>query len=243
MRYILLFLGLYMFSSCGSSKKVTKTTGPTPLDAEYYQNIDGNINRLHQLFQGTFVAYDENEGQWTVSDGDSVILYTQKLGEIAKDGHWIYNYDFMTSLPNEPIYTSIKKIEQIDRDSFAIIYYKSDKNYTMEEMLAEESFTGKKFNLDQLIKRDKKVVFVKYSASMFVGHSNTYEDKQCDCLRQNIYEITPKHYKVSAKFFDKETKKPIEKESRPNYLLRRDIDRKSLKVMTTGGKVSKKKNG
>lgn len=234
MRYYVLFLILYGLSSCSNSKKTT-TTGPTPFEPAYYANIDGNINRLHQLFQGAFVAYDEDQNQWEVSDGDSVILYTQAIGEVSKNGHWIYNYDFMTSLPNEPIYTSIKKIEQIDRDSFAIIYYQSDQSYTLEEMRAEQPFMGKKFNFDLMTKRDKKVIFVKKSAHVFVGHSNIYEDKQLNCLRQNIYEITPKYYKVSAKFFDKETKEPIEKKSHPNFLLKRNISEDTFNAIMEKG--------
>lgn len=242
MRYFLLFFTLYFFSSCSTAKKITDQ-GPTSFDKEYYANIDGNINRLHQLFQGSFVAYDEEKNQWAVSDGDSVILLTQAIGEVSKHGHWIYNYDFMTSLPNEPIYTSIKKIEQIDRDSFAVIYYESDQSYTLEEMLNEKPFVGKKFDFEQMRRRDKKVIFVKYSASIFVGHSNIYEDKQCNCLRQNIYEATPTSYKVSTKFFDKETKQPIEREQHPNSLLKRDISEETFKTIIEEDQAAKRKKG
>jgi len=201
------------------------------LEEQYYIDLKKNILRLHQLSLGTFVAHaatkKELEEVWNVTGGDSVILYSVPLGDPLKDGYWILNYEFMTSLPNDPIYTSIKQYKQVDRDSFRVLYYRSPIELTLKSIL-KDGYLEKAIDLNKLKSRDKKVYYLRQSSAHFRGKSVVYEDKDCNCLRQNVYDITPKAYAVSSDFFDLKTKKKLDKSNRPNLMLRRLISKKEL---------------
>ncbi len=231
MKFLLLFLPFVFLLSCGSAtKKVSKAnkeeTGPSIFDKQYYQDLQLNIVRLFHLMQGTFIAHsegqDENLTSWSVSEGDSVVLLVEPLGEVAKIGYWTYSYEFMTSLPDDPLYTAIRQIQKISRDTYEISYYKVPVELTLKEVI-DPDIRNEKINTKLLIKLDKKVVFVKKTASDFIGSSLIYEDKQYNCMRQNSYEVNPEVYKVNATFYDLKTKEEIEKKNRPNLLVRRDM--------------------
>jgi hypothetical protein len=229
MKWFLFFASLTLVVSCQTSEKATIKN--SKLEADYYVSLEKNIRRLYALSLGTFVAHVEplingNE-VWKVSGKDSVILYSRPLGEVDKDGYWILSYEFMTSLPNTPIYSSIKQIEQIERDSFRILYYECPKDLTLSEVL-DDKYIKNSIVLAKLKLKDKQTIFVRESASHFVGKSDRYEDKEAGCLRQNIYELTHEHYDVSFSFFDKNNGRLINKKKRPNFMVRRNISTKAL---------------
>jgi len=237
MKIILIILSFFLLASCGSLPKNIEEK-PTVFEAGYYQNLGKNIKRLHHLMQGTFVAHKEYKTKalesWMVSEGDSVILYNVPLGEVEKHGYWIYSYEFMTSLPNEPIYTSIKQIKQRSRDTLEVLYYKTKNpiDLKLNEVINKEVL-NKKIKTDELILINKKVVYVKESAAEFVGYSKIYEDKQFNCLRKNKYDLSPSYYKVEAVFFDKENQDELLLKNRPNLLVRRAVDLKILHEIAT----------
>jgi hypothetical protein len=237
MKIILIILSFILLVSCGSLPKNIEEK-PTVFEASYYQDLGKNIKRLFHLMKGTFVAYKEYKTKalesWMVSEGDSVILYNVPLGEVEKQGYWIYSYEFMTSLPNEPIYTSIKQIKQRSRDTLEVLYYdtKNPINLKLSEVIDKEVL-NEKIRIDELILRDKKVVYVKESAAEFVGYSKIYEDEQFNCLRQNKYDLSPSYYKVEAVFFDKENQNELLLKNRPNLLVRRVVDLKILNEIAT----------
>lgn len=227
---------IILFSSCQIGKDAMlvskqKKGLPTVFDHDYYQNLGQNVLRLYHLMQGTFTAYSEGEDQtlnsWTLSSGDSVILYIAPLGEVAKDGYWTYSYEFMTSLPNQPIYTSIKQVRSISRDTLEILYYKTDADIELADVL-DRKILNSKINLDQLTPSKKRVVYTRASASNFIGRSSVYLDADQDCLRQNVYNISPKFYQVEVEFFDKHSQALLNKVSRPNFLVRRKISKRQL---------------
>lgn len=221
--------------SCGNASKTTKDKTAQPisnvLEDQYYQDLGKNIVRLHHLMQGTFTAYSEEAAEklksWNVTGGDSVVLISVPLGEVAKHGYWLYSYEFMTSLPNDPIYTTVKEIRMLSRDSFEVLHYKVDERITLKEVLDNKTLNAKVL-IDKLVATNKKTLFIRQTASSFVGSSILYEDEQCKCMRQNIYDLNPYHYNVEAKFYDKKTNAALEREKRPNMLLRRLMDKKTL---------------
>lgn len=241
--WILGLLGVLIITGCAttSSTSTQNSATPTVFDDAYYQDLEKNIVRLHHLMQGTFTAHiktqDAAMATWTVSDGDSVILCSVALGEPAKHGYWIFSYEFMTSLPDKPIYTSIKKLEQIDRDTVDVYYYKTlnPLSITLADVLDNERLTAM-IDFDQLIKRDKRVRYVRQSPAHFMGTSLVYTDPDRDCLRQNKYDVSPAFYQVSTTFYDKENvnkRLPIKK--RPNLLVRRAIEERTLSKMASKG--------
>jgi len=215
-------------SSCASKKIVADSQlAPSPLDQSYYENFGNNIARLHQLMLGTFVAYSLSEERWKVSEEDSVVLYSIPIGDITKQGYWIFSYEFMTSLPNNPIYTSIKQVRQIDRDTMEIFYYEVPSKFRLVDILKNNDLI-KNIDVKKLVKTNKKTIYVRQSPTHFVGNSDLYEDKELKCLRQNSYDVSPSIYKVSTSFFSTKDKSPLKKENRPNLMLRRLMPDKLL---------------
>jgi len=235
-------LGLVFLASCATTntKKAAKEQGATVFEAQYYQDLEKNIVRLHHLMQGTFTAHaktkEEKMTTWKVSEGDSVILCNVPLGEVAKHGYWIFSYEFMTSLPDEPLYTSIKKLVQIDRDTVDVYYYESKTplDVTLADVLDNERLTAL-IDFDQLVKRDKWVRYVRQSSAHFVGQSKVYVDPDRNCLRQHTYDISPTLYQVNTNFYDKENTKRLDIKKRPNLLVRRSIEERTLSKIATKG--------
>jgi hypothetical protein len=237
MKIILIILSFILLVSCGSLPKNIEEK-PTIFETDYYQNLGKNIKRLYHLMQGTFIAHKENRTKtlesWTVSEGDSVILCSVPLGDVGKDGYWIYSYEFMTSLPNKPIYTSIKEIKQRSRDTLEVLYYKTKSPISLGlGEVIDQNKLNEKIRINELILIDKKVVYVKETVAQFIGYSKVYEDKQFNCLRQNKYDLSPNYYKVEAAFFDKENEKELLLKNRPNLLVRRAMNLKLLHQIAT----------
>lgn len=234
---IILLSVVLALASCatpsGTAKQKTQAPS-TVFEHEYYQDLGKNINRLHHLMQGTFVAHHNTEGtrltSWTVAEGDSVVLYITSLGDIEKHGYWTYSYEFMTSLPNEPIYVSIKQLRQVDRDTLEVLYYKPPIKLTLNEVL-NQKLLNEKIHLDKVERTDKKVVYVRQSASNFIGKSIVYQDNDFKCLRQNTYNINPNFYKVKTRYFDKDLKERFDIQKRPNLLVRRSMTPKLLNTI------------
>lgn len=233
-KFILGVIVLGLLVGCSTVSKTTSELSPTIFEAQYYQDLQRNIVRLHHLMQGTFIAHkggsDTDLESWTVSEGDSVVLYNVPLGDVDKDGYWMYSYEFMTSLPDQPIYTSIKEIKQLSRDTFDVLYYKPKTEMFLKlEDVLNTQILNEKINTDSLVLLEKKVRYVKKSMANFIGYSEQYEDKEHKCLRQNTYDVSPNFYKVKAAFYDKDTQTELAIKKRPNLLVRRDM---SLKVLS-----------
>ncbi|MGH1338788.1 MAG: hypothetical protein ACRBFS_21920 [Aureispira sp.] len=246
MRYLTLFLALSFLFSCATSTPTSTTTTATTsveknvFEDAYYQDLQKNIVRLHHLLQGTFTAHEGNETKeitsWTVSEGDSVVLYSVPLGDVHKDGYWVYSYEFMTSLPGSPIYTSIKRLEQVNRDTVDVFYYKTKEAVDIHLMdLLELSRLNEKINLEDLILRKKRVRYARQTSSHFIGESLVYQDPDRDYLRQNVYDVSPNFYQVNATFYDKENQQTLDIKKRPNLLVRRSMDYKLLRQLAKQG--------
>lgn len=225
-------LGVILLFSCArqSSESLIKCT-----DTVYYTQLNNNIKRIHHLMQGAFVAYQKQDTScWNVADGDSVILYSRPIGNVSKHGYWIYSYEFMTSLPNDPLYVSIKKVIQIERDSFRIEYYSYPEDFTLKKVL-NDRYMEENFNFEKAELTPKSVLFVKQDIATFVAQSNIYPDRYEDCLRQNLYTVCPSYYSVQPQFFTLADTVKIEQTRRPNFMVRRGISKKELYDLAAKG--------
>lgn len=218
--------------SCSTQKNAKKDIGPTSLEDAYYNALNGNQARLHQLMLGTFVAHAGKDGEnlesWTVTDTDSVVLYSFAIGNVSKEGYWIYSYEFMTSLPNNPIYTAIKQIVQKDRDTFEVHYYTPPNSTKIRLIDILKKNALEDLDIKTLVKTPKITTYYRVNNTNFIGYSEVYEDKDCKCFRRNNYDISPTLYKVDAEFFSLKDKKPIQRKNRPNVMVRRLIDKRVL---------------
>ncbi len=242
MRSYHLFPLLLLLSACSTiaPSNTAKSPTTTVFEEAYYQDLEKNIVRLHHLLQGTFTAHTGSKSaeltSWTVSEGDSVVLYSVPLGEPSKNGYWIYSYEFMTSLPDAPIYTSIKRLQQINRDTVDVYYYTSKKplHICLLDLLDVRRLNAK-IDWEQLEQQEKRVRYARQSSSHFIGTSLVYEDPDRHCWRQNTYDLSPNFYQVKTTFYDKDQHTPLDIKKRPNLLVRRAIESKVLHKLATEG--------
>ncbi len=157
-----LFLCFALLVACGKTKTTTEKpskataknksksllhTGPQVREDESYAHIVNSVARLKAMLCGVFVHYNttsDPEGEtysaWMVNDGhDSVMVYTFPVGEPNKIGHWIYTYQIMTSLPDDPIYVSFAKLTELDRETIKCAFYALPEDFeTSLERLLED---------------------------------------------------------------------------------------------------------
>ncbi|MGH1334725.1 MAG: hypothetical protein ACRBFS_01250 [Aureispira sp.] len=122
-----------------------------------YESINGNIPRLKFMLAGQFIQYVRdslgNYGPWLVNEGkDSVLIYQIPVGNPNKDGHWVYNYQYLTSLPNDPVISSFSKMTALNRDSIVLVDYDAPDNFeaSIEDILVAPEKVFKEFDFKKL---------------------------------------------------------------------------------------------
>lgn len=219
---ILFLVGLGIIS-CGSGKTtVTGNNGKTTLvqspeihQDKTFENIKSNTERLCAMLSGEFVQYNYNYNSgeyypWLVNDGkDSVIMYTVPVGEPNKIGYWLYYYQFMTSLPNDPIYEVLVHLQELNRDSIKAVYYEApeDFNPPINEFLNKPStaFSGVNFDDLKVSIDDEKVMYVRQNPLFFIGTSNLMPNIQIPGdYRVDYYEVKPSTYNYQIHEYDED---------------------------------------
>ena len=219
---LLLLVGVGMLS-CGGGKtttveKKTKTTlvqGAEIHQDKTFENIKSNTERLSAMLSGKFVQYNYNYRSeeyypWLVNDGkDSVIMYTVPVGEPNKIGYWLYYYQYMTSLPSDPIYEVLVNLQELNRDSIKAVYYEApeDFNPSIDEFLNKPSavFSGLNFDGLKVSVDDEKVMYVRQNPLFFIGTSNLMPNIQIPGdYRVDYYEVKPSIYNYQIHEYDDE---------------------------------------
>jgi hypothetical protein len=220
-----IFILLVLFISACKTNPVN--TQQKPVEdfgtAEYYQKYQRNIDRLYHMLQGTFICYSKSKKEgpkfvpWKVNnDLDSVITYSIPIKDPAKDGYWLICYQFITSLPDEPIYCAIQKITPLDRDTFLSDFFDSPIEIRLTDIIKDLDKVSKSIDLEQLIPIDEVITYYRKEITFFKGFSNIYKDHQNQNLtyRREDYEIHPDHTMFITKHFeDTKGEIPIEKGS------------------------------
>lgn len=188
---LLLSLSVVVFmSSCSGAKEVTEKTGSKSENLfiattgsnndENYSSIKGGIKRLYAMMSGRFVQYstgaDPKETKystWLINDGkDSVIIYHLPIGNPDKEGYWMYNCQVMTSLPNDPLYATISRLEEVDRDTINAVYYDfpADFKVSLPEILENPKRAFASINLLSLKKSEGQgIPYVRESIVNYKG--------------------------------------------------------------------------
>lgn len=234
---ILAFLVVY---SCGKTKETTKLhsvtasksssiflKGAAATQDESYSHIVNNAARLRAMLTGSFVQYNTGTDPqnkkfkvWTVNDGkDSVVVYQIPVGDFQKVGHWMYQYQIMTSLPDEPIYEAFSKLVEISRDSIQEIYYDApaDFNVPLAELLKNPDAAFAKVNLSKLQPSPdpEHIMYVRQSPLFFIGYSPMIldpEPRNKDGYKIMRYEIKPQLIAYTTTVFDKNKKELVSNE-------------------------------
>lgn len=218
---LMLFL---LVQSCGSTSQSTSkkmkeiwATNDAIYKDETYSGIGGNVQRLHAMLCGEFVHYNRSNPErtlkaWTVNGGrDSVIVYVLPVGDPNKVGHWLYYYQIMTSLPDEPIYEAFSKLEAIDRDTIRSVYYDapSDFNVPLNELTSNPKGAFAQVKLDELSLSSygEVVTYVRKTPLHFEGKSRLMKNHQNEkLLRIEKYEIKPQGHTYQSLNYDEEHK-------------------------------------
>jgi hypothetical protein len=208
-RLISLFVVLFtLFQACKTAV-VVKEEEKQAVDRfsdDYYQNMNSNIERLYHLKSGLFVQYQENLADssmqiWDFNDGeDSMILFVQPVGEVSKLGYWLYCRQFVSNMPESPVYEAYEHIEQISRDSFKGTYYALEEKVKWEDVQNQEVLTNVDF--DQLEPNGELIFYYKKSNVKFHANSLPYENPRVDAkdYRQDFYSYTPAEIQFRSRY-------------------------------------------
>lgn len=205
----------------GSKDKSIFLRGAVATQDESYSHIVSNVSRLKAMLTGSYVQYNTSEDTarvktkytvWRVNDGkDSVVIYQIPVGNFQKVGHWMYQCQVMTSLPDEPIYQAFTKLVEISRDSIQEIYYDapSDFEMTLEVLLTnpESLFTDVNLNELKPSKDPEYVIYVRQSPLHFIGKSTlTPVPQNKEMFKMVRYEVKPQKIEMGIGMFDKNKK-------------------------------------
>ncbi len=203
----LFFVGLFS-TPLSAQKKPTKPENDI-LSEEYYKQMSSNIERLHKLRLGVFVQYNKDTtgalNAWKFNyDEDSVLLYTVEVGNVAKDGYWVYHHQFISNMPDMPLYTALENIVPVSRDSFVGYFYECPIKPTIEALHSKKS-PFNELDLKGLKRMEEEVYYVKVDFTEFHGFSVPYNANPAqDEARYGVdfYKITKDHirfFNVTAK--------------------------------------------
>lgn len=166
--------------SCSSSKNTTNNQPSINIFSEkYYDNAPNNLERLQRLMSGVFVFYHdlpENDSivKWDINEkNDSIIGYALPVGDVNKVGYWIYNVQFMTSIPNKPVYSSFVNLVQTSRDTLIATFYIPQENITPAKALQEGKKAFEEVKFDAL-EKSIEITYIKESNIYFKGQSILY---------------------------------------------------------------------
>ena len=236
----------FCVQSCGStsqstSKKVKGVweTNDVIYQDETYSSISGNVQRLYAMLCGKFIHYNRSNPKrelkaWTVNGGkDSVMVYIMPVGDPNKVGHWLYYYQIMTSLPDEPIYEAFSKLEVVDRDTIRSVYYDAPTNFNvpLEELVSnpKAAFAQVKLGELSLSSYGEVVTYVRKTPLHFEGKSRLMQDHQNEhLLRIEKYGIKPQGHSYQSLRYNKE-KELVNDDSENSY--ERFVKKATLKAL------------
>lgn len=176
-----------------------------------YEHIKGSIPRLKAMITGRFVQYNTNAdtarkkySTWLVNGGkDSVVLYQLPVGDPNKNGHWVYHYQVMTSLPDQPIYLAFSKMTEIDRDTILAVYYEVPDNFTatITEIInkPEAVFRDFAFNQLKLSSSGEKVYYERKTPLEYRGISSLNSTVSNNPEEEGGYDVD--YYLVSHELY------------------------------------------
>lgn len=195
------------------------------LTKEAYQDIRGNLPRLKAMMAGRFVQHNTNAdtarkvySAWKVNGGkDSIVIYQLPVGDPNRDGHWMYHYQFMTSLPDEPVYAAFSKMTEINRDTIVAVYYELPDGFatstTIPRILAKPETLFKDFDFEELkpSKTGEIVYYDRKSPLEYHGVSRWTDSKSTNPERAGGYDadyyiVTPERYVFGKEVYNREKK-------------------------------------
>lgn len=210
--------------SCNATKDITSSggeqvwlSGPEIYKDEAYAGISGNLPRLQAMLVGEFVQCykDDEDGEyypWLVNEGkDSIMIYALPAGDKNKVGHWIYYYQILTSLPDEPIYQAFFYLKALNRDTIKATYHEVPDNFkvSLRDVKKNTKSMFDQIDFKKLVEipDNESVLYTRENPLHFKGESSYYKDpNQKDSYVKSYYDISPKDYNFTVQVFDNNKK-------------------------------------
>jgi len=187
---------IYSLAAC----KGTSVTKPDS-QSNPYQSIRSNVARVQAMLSGKFVQQTRvdtfnNYVTWMVNDNqDSMVMYSIPVGDPNKNGHWLYHYQIMTSLPNEPIYEAFEKLTEVDRDSIHSRLYLPPANFNLplSELLQKRKNAFASVKLDSLSADEDAGYYIRQNSLFFKNQTDIGPNAEYNVYSMDIYEVHPTH--------------------------------------------------
>lgn len=202
---------LLCFSACKNTRVVVDPSIPKLPPHKEYESIVSNVARLQALLTGSFVQQVEQSIQgkrvyrtWKVNDEqDSIILYSIPVGEPNKIGYWIYHYQIMTSLPNEPVYEAFEHLEVIQRDSIKSVYYEAPESFNipLATLLKQQRTSFEEIPFSKLVVEEDGGIYVREKILYFTNKTSIVANPQGADYKIDIYNIKPNSIDYKTLFY------------------------------------------
>jgi hypothetical protein len=183
-----------------------------------YQAISGSIKHFKAIIAGCYVYYNNSTGKeedydlWFVNDDkDSVLIYHIPVGNSDKVGHWLYHYQSLTSLMEDPLYEAFSKLIPIGRDTIKAVSYKvpEDVNLSLAEVLADPERAFEEVDFGKLELNDEVIIYVRQNPIEYTGELNFIPSALPNQgpLRKDFYTVYTHKMIWSVKYYDKDYNK------------------------------------
>ena len=177
--------------ACSKTKSLSETAQLSSENRKAYLLSKSSIERLIIMQEGLFTLYTpERDKALRFMGGDSVMLFSQRFGDEAKDGYWLYQKLYMASLPEKPLSVNFMKFNKLSRDSFIAEKFVTAEDYKNADENPEIFLD---IDFKKLKPGNCDIIYTKISQLEFQGRTDT-------CLIQNkggVEQITSNIYDVT----------------------------------------------
>lgn len=202
---LVLFLSCCWLMACQSSKPSANNKSSGKQMTEEALLAKTTLERLILMQEGTFLLFDSTTTRPLImKSGDSLILYSRQFGDVNKNGYWLYQKMYMTSLPDAPLSIDFLKISKLSRDSFSVEQFTAG-----EEFKAADKNPGvlKSVNFDELESIECNIIFEKKGQLEFKGETPICTinfDGGASQTFSNSFHITAKGTRLVTTYYKKE---------------------------------------
>lgn len=225
---IVLILAIGCFITACNSKVLTKNTNNKNTqtlidgagDAQAYQEISGSMKRFKAMVAGSYVYYRTPTGKgddyetWLVNDSnDSVLIYHIPIGNPNKTGHWLYHYQGLTSLIEDPLYEAFTELIPIGRDTIKAVSYKVPKNLgiSISDVISNPRKVFNSVDFDNLEVDNEVITYARQNPIEYTGMLNFIpaERPEYGAFRRDSYIIYPHKMIWGISYYDKDYKHAV----------------------------------
>jgi hypothetical protein len=199
-------LSLIIFASIcivGCSVSQQTTSSRNTLTEEDLLELP-TIERMMAMQTGHFLMYKaKEEGLRLWKSGDSLCLFSCPVGCPNRDGYWLYQKMYLSSLPDAPLSIDFLKFTKISRDSFMVEQYKGDKAYALAD---QQTDLLKDVDFKNLESVECPIVFEKKSQLQFKGQTPVCTidfDGGNTRIYANYFDLTPEGFALHTAYYKK----------------------------------------